>query len=200
MPLLLIKSKNEKTTITQMTFNETSSVKEIFKAAARNGQLEGVIQLSKKRKLDSQLVHKALLEACMNGHKNVMQWLMENTAAEIKYKGKIRQKSEILKRDQSFFFTPITAACYNDHLDLVKYLVEICHAEVNLVDEGNYTPLICACHRGNYSVSMYLTNKLNNSEINFCKRKKLNTANYTMLFGVPNRTEHRCTRRVKNVM
>ena len=187
-----------------MTFNERSSVKEIFKAAARNGQLEGVIQLSKKRKLNSQLVHKALLEACTNGHKNFVQWLMENTAAEINYKGKIRQKSEILKRDQSFFFTPTTAACYNDHLDLVKYLVEICHAEVNLVDEGSYTPLICACHRGNYSVSMYLINKLNNSEINFAHEKKLNTAlHYAVWCAKQNRTplHEACKERnVKKVM
>ena len=160
-----------------MTFNKTPSVKEKFITAARNGQLEDVIKMSKAfRGLNCQLASELLIETCMEGHKNVVQWLVENTTADINYKGEITLKSAILKQDQPFFFTPLTAACYNGHLDIVKFMVETCRARVNLLDKGGFTPLTVACHRGKFSVSKYLINKLNNFEINFTNKKKLNTA------------------------
>ena len=160
-----------------MTFNKTPSVKERFIIAARNGQLEDVIKMSKAfRGLDYQLASEFLIETCMEGHKNMVQWLVENTAADIIYKGEITLKSAILKQDQPFFFTPLTAACYNGHLDIVKFMVETCRARVNLLDKGCFIPLAVACHRDKFSESRYLINKLNYFEINFANKKKLNTA------------------------
>ena len=125
-----------------------------FKAAARLGHLDGIIAQSKMcRELvrNNQLMSVALIEASMNGHINVVQWLAVNTEADFNYKGEITQPSAILKKNQSFSFSPLIAACYNGHLNIVKYQVEICRANVNLPDKGGYTPLTVACHRAYYS-------------------------------------------------
>ena len=150
-----------------------------FEAAARNGLLDSIISQSKASRglvRDEILMSKALIEACMNGHMNVVQWLAENTKVDFNYRGRVQQTSVVQKQNQPFSITLLTAACYNNHLDLVKYLVEIPRANFNLLDKGGFTPLTIACHRANFSVAMFLANKLNKDEINFTNKKKQNTA------------------------
>ena len=165
---------------------------ERYKAAIRNGQLEDVITLSMKFPAlvrDNLLSSEALIETCMNGHLNVVQWLVENTEANINYRGYVNQISAIQEEDQPFSFTPLKAACYNGHVDIVKYIVEICHANVNLLDKGGFTPLSMACHRVQFSVAKYLINEVNDLDINFANKKKRNVAlHYTIWCNKQSRT------------
>ena len=155
-----------------------SNSKKILKTAAHNGQLKDIERLLRKFPAlnHKELMSKILIEACLEGHKEVVQWVVENTEADIYFQGRVKKISAILKQEQTFSFTPLTAACLNDHLDVVNYLVETHRADVNLLDKGGYTPLTMACHRANYSVSKYFLNAVSDLNINFANNVKLNTA------------------------
>ena len=125
-----------------------------FFDAARHGRLVEVIELSSKFNDDVNLLNIALLKSCgKGGHLDVVQWLVEHTAAEVYYnKGKT--------------WTPLTMACFYDHLDIVKYLIEAYHADVNLPDRVGNTPLISSFYRVNMSVSKYLLNEVSDLDVN----------------------------------
>ena len=139
-----------------MSSTKNSRVEKEIKKAARNGRQNDVAEMSATFKNNVSLLSDTLIEACVEGHLEVVKWLLENTVANVNHKGGIQRLSELMKKDQILKFTPLTAACYNNHLDLVKFLVDTSRADVNLIDKGGYVPLTMACHRNSVSVSMYL--------------------------------------------
>ena len=162
---------------TEMSYSETSDERENIKEAARNGQLEKVIELSTKFNDDMKLLSETLIESCRKGHLNVVKWMVEHTAANVNYTGVIkiffRPMSELNVDD---YHTPLTAACHYKHLDVVKYLVEIAHADVNLPDSiWGFSPLITACRCVNISESTFLLSEVGDLDVNFAD-KKGNTA------------------------
>ena len=146
-----------------MSSSERSDDSERFNNAAQNGRLEEVIKLSSKFSNDVEVLSKALIESCWDGHLDVVKWLRGHTAADVNY-----NKEE--------WWTPLTAACINDHLDIVKYLVETCHADVNLPDSECHTSLTIACRCVSMSVSMYLLCEVSDLDVNIAYRYDGNTA------------------------
>ena len=140
-----------------MSSRERSDDSWRFINAAEHGQLEEVIKLSSKFSNDVEVLSKALIESCYEGHLDVVKWLRGNTAADVNY------NEEVLG-------TPLTAACKRDHLDIVKYLVETCHADVNLPESGGNTSLTTACRFVRMSVSMYLLCEVSDLDVNIADR------------------------------
>jgi len=67
----------------------------------------------------------------------------------------VNQKCHYNVSSKNTFSTFLVYACENENLDLVKLLVE--HgANVNLVDENGYSPLISACAYNNSNIAKYL--------------------------------------------
>ena len=147
-----------------MSSSERSDDSGRFFNAAQNGRLEEVIKLSSKNSNDVEVLSEALRWSCIEGHLDVVKWLVGHTAADVNY------NKEVL------WWTPLTAACARDHLDIVKYLVETCHADVNLPDSEGYTSLTTACRYVSMSVSIYLLCEVSDLDVNIADRRDGNTA------------------------
>ena len=124
----------------------TSSDKETLFDAARNGRLKEFIELSCKFSNCVKVLSRALREACLYGHMDVVKWLIEHTTADVNYNS----------TDVHWWSTPLTAACFSNHLDVVKYLVKAGYADVNLHNCEGDTPLTVACNCVHPSVIIYL--------------------------------------------
>ena len=170
-------TSSQLTVKTEMSSRERSDDRWRFINAAEYGLLKEVIKLSSKFSNDVEVLSRALIDSCYNGHLDVVKWLVEHsvkghldvakwlgghTAADVNY--------------NKYVWTPLTAACERDHLYIVKYLVETCHADVNLLDSGDYTSLTKACYCVSMSVSMYLLCKVSDLDVNIADRYDGNTA------------------------
>ena len=140
----------------KMIFSKASIDSNRIKEAARKGNLAIVKRYSNKFSDEFFLLSEALIESCMHGHLNVVKWLVENTAADVNFSGRVKG-TNVPKEEINYYYTPLTAACSYGHFAIVKYLVETSRVLVNLPDlKYNYTPLLRACIDGNMQVLKYL--------------------------------------------
>ena len=154
-----------------MSVIEITDDRKRIKVAASKGQLEDIVELSTKFSSDVKLLSETLIESSKEGHLAVVKWMVENTAADINYKGVIKLTTP-WKDEVDAFHTPLTAACDYEHLDVVKYLVETSRIDVNLPDNKyGHTPLVQACLRDRVSVSMYLLNEVSEIDVNIAEKR-----------------------------
>ena len=139
---------------------------ERIKVATKNIHLKDVIELSIKFSDDVMLLNGTLIESCCEGHLDVVNWLVEYTAADVSYTGTVRGRTQ-WGEEVVHYYTPLTAACDYNHLDVVKFLVETSRVDVNLPDsKWGLTPLIAACRNYSFSVSMYLLSEVRDLNVN----------------------------------
>ena len=149
-----------------MSSSDTSDDRERIKVAASNGQLEAVIKLSTKFSDDVKLLSETLIWSCLEGHLDVVKWMVEHTAADVNYTAGIRE-TLTWGEEVDGYFTPLTAACIYKHLDVLKYLVKTSRVDVNLPDsDWGRTPLITACLYYSMSLSMYLLSEVSDLDVN----------------------------------
>ena len=157
---------------TQMSSSDTSDDRKRIKVAASNGQLKAVIELSTKFSDDVKLLSETLIESCLEGHLDVVKWMVEHTAADVNYTAVIRE-TFTWGEEVDVYYTPLTAACQYKYLDVLKYLVKTSRVDVNLPEnsEWGHTPLIRACFSYSMSLSMYLLNEVSDLDVNIADNK-----------------------------
>ena len=166
---------------TEMSSSVTSDDRERIKVAARNGQLEDVIELSTKFSDDVKLLSETSIESCVRGHLDVVKWMVEHTAADVNYTAVIKEKFT-WEEEVDNYYTPLTAACQYKHLDVLKYLVKTSRADVNLPDNSKwgYTPLIAACACYSMSESMYLLSEVSDLDVNIADKNGFTALHYAV--------------------
>ena len=160
-----------------MTFLSTlhnRNLKERLKEAASRGQLEEIINLSAE--CDKELLGAALINSCVEGHLNVVKWLVEHTAVDVNYKDKYTTMAVTWKNN----CTPLIAACERGHLDIVKYLVLTCEASVNELDNDGDSPITTACFCVNAPVLIFLLNEVNGLDLNVTDSRGNTALHYTI--------------------
>ena len=162
----------------EMTSSEIIGARKRFFDAARNGQLEEVIELSSKFENDVKVLSQALIRLCDRGHLAVVKWLGGNTTVDVNY-----------FNTDGWWNTPLIAACYYDHLEIVKYLVETCHADVNLPDSKGNTPLSRACRNFSMSVSSYLLCEISDLDVNIANKDGNTALHLTVWCSKDNKTQ-----------
>ena len=75
---------------TEMSSSDTLDDRERIKVAASKGQLKDVIELSTKFSDDVKLLSETLIWSCLEGHLDVVKWMVEHTAADVNYTAVIR--------------------------------------------------------------------------------------------------------------
>ena len=166
---------------TEMSSSDTLDDRERIKVAARNGQLEDVIELSTKFSDDVKLLSETLIRSCYKGHLDVVKWMVEHTAADVNYTAVIRETFTWGEEVDSYY-TPLTAACAYKHLNVLKYLVKTSRVNVNLPENselGN-TPLITACLNYNMSLSMYLLSEVSYLDVNIAGNEGFTALHYAV--------------------
>ena len=141
--------------------------KEVFDAAKEGfipEKLQRVLEKKPREELPA-IVGKtmrgttALIQACVNGHLDVVEYLVEKCQADI------RQEGSISVGDQHVASaSPLWCAASAGKYPVVKYLVRK-NADVNSTTETGSTPLRAACFKGHYSVVKFLTQNKADIEI-----------------------------------
>ena len=127
-----------------------------------------------------------LVIACRNGHMDVVEFLVENSGADIETPGAVLFDGEsiegapplwcaaaagyleivkyLLKHNADVNHTtftnstPLRAACFDGHVDVVKYLVES-GADVEIANRHGHTCLMIACYKGHFEIVKFLVSQ-----------------------------------------
>lgn len=91
-----------------------------------------------------------LVLSCRNGHKDVVEYLLERCNADVEQPGSVTFDGETIEGAP-----PLWCAAAAGHTQIVKLLVEK-GASVNSVTKTNSTPLRAACFDGHYEIVKYL--------------------------------------------
>jgi len=91
-----------------------------------------------------------LVLSCRNGHKDVVEYLIERCSADVEQPGSVTFDGETIEGAP-----PLWCAAAAGHTQIVKLLVER-GASVNSVTKTNSTPLRAACFDGHYEIVKYL--------------------------------------------
>lgn len=91
-----------------------------------------------------------LVLSCRNGHRDVVEYLVERCNADVEQPGSVTFDGETIEGAP-----PLWCAAAAGHTQIVKLLVEK-GASVNSVTKTNSTPLRAACFDGHYEIVKYL--------------------------------------------
>ena len=142
-------------------------------SAAKNGNLNDIVQTPKVSRDDVITISESLLLACKGGHLELVSWLVQDSIADVNY----------ISTE-----TPLTHACKQGHLNVVQYLIQNSLVDVNMRNIKGYTPLMSACLAAHQEISLFLLNESFNVDVNisdsnsnvalhfaiWCSRNRLN--------------------------
>jgi len=94
-----------------------------------------------------------LVLSCRNGHKEVVEYLVERCRADVEQAGSVTFDGETIEGAP-----PLWCAAAAGHTDIVKLLVER-GANVNSTTKTNSTPLRAACFDGHYEIVQFLVER-----------------------------------------
>ena len=120
-------------------------------SAAKNGNLNDIVQTPKVSRDDVITISESLLLACKGGHLELVSWLVQDTVTDVNY----------ISTE-----TPLTHACRQGHLNVVQYLIQNSLVDVNLRNIKGYTPLMSACLAAHQEISLFLLNESFNVDVN----------------------------------
>ena len=162
-----------------MSVSEISIEKDKIIIAARKGVLEDVVKLSTKFSEDVTTLSETLVMACRMGHLNVVTWLIENTEADVNYKGNYVETE--VNHKGKYTMTPLLAACYYGHFSIVKYFLHISRPpNVNIFDTLGDTPLIKSCFNSEIVISKYLIQTSIDIDVNIYNNEDNTALHYTV--------------------
>lgn len=124
-----------------------------------------------------------LVLSCRNGHKEVVEYLIERCSADVEQPGSVTFDGETIEGAPPLWCaaaaghtqivkllceqgasvnsttktnsTPLRAACFDGHFEIVKYLVE--HgADIEVANRHGHTCLMIACYKGHLKIARYL--------------------------------------------
>jgi ankyrin repeat protein len=124
-----------------------------------------------------------LVLSCRNGHKDVVEYLVERCSADVEQPGSVTFDGETIEGAPPLWCaaaaghtqivkllcdrgasvnsvtktnsTPLRAACFDGHYEIVKYLVE--HgADIEVANRHGHTCLMIACYKGHLKIAKYL--------------------------------------------
>jgi len=124
-----------------------------------------------------------LVLSCRNGHKDVVEYLVERCNANVEQPGSVTFDGETIEGAPPLWCaaaaghtqivkllvergasvnsvtktnsTPLRAACFDGHFEIVKYLVE--HgADIEVANRHGHTCLMIACYKGHLKIAKYL--------------------------------------------
>eukprot|EP00096_Caligus_rogercresseyi_P001274 TRINITY_DN1203_c0_g1_i1.p1 TRINITY_DN1203_c0_g1~~TRINITY_DN1203_c0_g1_i1.p1 ORF type:complete len:701 (+),score=220.98 TRINITY_DN1203_c0_g1_i1:573-2675(+) len=136
--------------------------------AARDGKLRRLKVFLDHRPLDEvkQLVSAQtngatpLVLSCRNGHREVVEYLVERCGADVEQAGSVTFDGETIEGAP-----PLWCAAAAGHEQIVKLLVQEGKANVNSTTKTNSTPLRAACFDGHYEIVKYLVEHGANIEV-----------------------------------
>ena len=94
-----------------------------------------------------------LVLSCRNGHKEVVEYLVERCRADVEQAGSVTFDGETIEGAP-----PLWCAAAAGHTQIVKLLVER-GANVNSTTKTNSTPLRAACFDGHFEIVQFLVEK-----------------------------------------
>jgi len=94
-----------------------------------------------------------LVLSCRNGHREVVEYLVERCRADVEQAGSVTFDGETIEGAP-----PLWCAAAAGHTDIVKLLVER-GANVNSTTKTNSTPLRAACFDGHYEIVQFLVER-----------------------------------------
>lgn len=124
-----------------------------------------------------------LVLSCRNGHKEVVEYLVERCRADVEQAGSVTFDGETIEGAPPLWCaaaaghleivklltdrganvnsttktnsTPLRAACFDGHFEIVQYLVQ--HgADIEVANRHGHTCLMIACYKGHYKIAKYL--------------------------------------------
>ena len=94
-----------------------------------------------------------LVLSCRNGHKEVVEYLVERCRADVEQAGSVTFDGETIEGAP-----PLWCAAAAGHTEIVRLLVER-GANVNSTTKTNSTPLRAACFDGHYEIVQFLVER-----------------------------------------
>ena len=94
-----------------------------------------------------------LVLSCRNGHKEVVEYLVERCRADVEQAGRVTFDGETIEGAP-----PLWCAAAAGHTEIVRLLVER-GANVNSTTKTNSTPLRAACFDGHYEIVQFLVER-----------------------------------------
>ena len=94
-----------------------------------------------------------LVLSCRNGHKDVVEYLVERCRADVEQAGSVTFDGETIEGAP-----PLWCAAAAGHTEIVKLLV-VRGANVNSTTKTNSTPLRAACFDGHYEIVQFLVER-----------------------------------------
>lgn len=124
-----------------------------------------------------------LVLSCRNGHKEVVEYLVERCRADVEQAGSVTFDGETIEGAPPLWCaaaaghtqivkllverganvnsttktnsTPLRAACFDGHFEIVQFLVER-GADIEVANRHGHTCLMIACYKGHYKIAKYL--------------------------------------------
>ena len=107
----------------------------------------------------------AFMWACQNGHKDVVQLLLENSE-RIELNAISNHRWTAFRTWKNQRWTAVMLACSNRHTDVIKLLLDHSEIELNLKDNGGMTAFIHACRNGHKDVVKLMLDHSERIELN----------------------------------
>ena len=101
--------------------------------------------------VNNSLANEMLLRSCERGQLEIVEWLLQNTTADINYR---------------LIWTPLTVSCALGHVDIVKCLLTVPGIDVSMRDALSRTPLEIAKQLGYVDIIKCLSQTCGCYEIN----------------------------------
>lgn len=124
-----------------------------------------------------------LVLSCRNGHKEVVEYLVERCRADVEQAGSVTFDGETIEGAPPLWCaaaaghteivrllverganvnsttktnsTPLRAACFDGHYEIVQFLVER-GADIEVANRHGHTCLMIACYKGHYKIAKFL--------------------------------------------
>ena len=109
-----------------------------------------------------------LTAACYRGHLNIVQWLVQNTDADV-------------NKADKYGVTPLTVACEYGNIEVVNWLIENTLVDINKKGSGDRSPLVSACYNAWGNVTqILLVEGLVNQNVNIIDNRRNSALHYTI--------------------